>query len=278
MAKDKGNKSKSAKKNLSDKIIFTSFSKRNFYLRSDISAFILNVGNTPISPFMNFDYNMAGLVDKNLIRVANNTMVKKSDEVWVFGEISDGVLMEIYLAKRFNKPTHFFKRIDGRGFEEVRQDEVFLEDVSPWLWDWVKEKKDLERWHPRLRFRRSYPIVYPAYSKRNFFWQMHISRFCLEKRRVPLNPFMLFRYFLGDSVSRESVYRANSNIVKISDELWVFGEISDGVLEEIKIKKEQGGRIRYFKITQSNPVVFRQILAKSAKFEDRDLEKYRHLL
>ncbi|PIP57076.1 hypothetical protein COX04_01450 [Candidatus Woesebacteria bacterium CG22_combo_CG10-13_8_21_14_all_45_10] len=278
MTNNRVNKLRFSKKSSSDKIIFTSYSKRNFYLRSDISAFILNAGRTPISPFMNFDYNMAGLVDKNLIRVANNTMLKKSDEIWIFGEISDEVLIEIYLAKRLNKPIHFFKKIDGEKFEEVRQDSVILEDVSSWLWDWVKEDKVLERWHPRLRFKKSYPLVYPAYSKRNFYWQMHISQFCLEKKRVPLNPFMLFRYFLGDSVSREGVYRANSNIVEISDELWIFGEISDGVLDEIKIIKERGGRIKYYKITKSNPVVFRQISAKSAKFEDENLEKYRHLL
>ena len=52
-----------------NKVIFTSLSKRNFYLRSDISAFVLKSSCTPISPFMNFDYNLAGIVDKDLIRV-----------------------------------------------------------------------------------------------------------------------------------------------------------------------------------------------------------------
>ena len=77
------------------KLVFNSFSKKNFYLRTQISAYTLLQGKVPVNPFMNFDYNLSSAVDKSLIRIANNTMIKKSDELWVFGEISDGVLVEI---------------------------------------------------------------------------------------------------------------------------------------------------------------------------------------
>jgi hypothetical protein len=260
-------------------LVYTSYSKRNFFLRSEISAFVLKKKETPISPFMNFDYNLANLVDQNLIRIANNSLVKICDELWVFGEISDGVLAEIYLAKKFKKPTKYFiYNEDKRTFCEIIEGAVRLDDVSPWLWRWLKNGKNLERWHPRLRFNKTYPVIYPAYSKRNFFWQMHISQFCLEKKRIPLNPFMLFRYFLGDAVPRQTVYLANNNIVRICKELWVFGDIADGVLAEIKLKKDKGEIVKYFKIAQTNPVVFRRIQPKSAIFEKPDLEQFRHLL
>lgn len=262
-----------------NKLIFTSFSKKNFYFRSDISTFVLKDNNTPISPFMNFDYNLSGLVHKDLIRIANNTLIQRCNEAWVFGEVSDGVLAEIYLAQKFKKPIRFFSPSSGKKvFEEIDQNQVGLEDISPWMWEWVKSGKKLERWHPRLRFKKTYPVIYPAYSKRNFYWQMHISQFCLEKKTIPLNPFMLFRYFLGDTVSRESVYLANNNIVRMSDEVWTFGEISDGVLAEVKMKKDQRQLVKYFKIAQTNPVVFRRISPKSVKFEDEELEQYRYLL
>lgn len=250
------------------KIIFTSFSKRNFYLRSAISSFVLQKSLTPISPFMNFDYNLSGSVNQNLIRVANNTMIGKCDELWVFGQISDGVLVEIYLAKKHHKTVRYFLVGENHDFKEVTEGEVVLEDVSPWMWEWVIKGKTLERWHPRLRFNKNYPLVYPAYSKKNFYWQMHISQFCLEKKMVPLNPFMLFRYFLGDIVDRKLVYQANETIVRICDELWVFGPISDGVLKEIKIAKEEKRKVRYFKIIEGDPVKFRQISSKLAEIEE----------
>ncbi len=228
---------------------------------------------------MNFDYNLSGLVNKELIRVANNTLIQRCNEVWVFGEVSDGVLVEIYLAKKFNKPLRFFDFDNNKTtFKEISQDQVKLENVSPWMWEWIKAGKNLKRWHPRLRFKKTYPIIYPAYSKRNFFWQMHISKFCLEKRKVPLNPFMLFRYFLGDAIDRKTVYLANNNIVKMCDEVWTFGEISDGVLAEVKMKKDQNQPVKYFKIAKTNPVVFRKIPAKSVEFEEKELEQYRYIL
>jgi len=255
-------------KNFGNKFIFTSFSKRNFYLRSTISAFVLKKNITPISPFMNFDYNLEGLVDKSLIRIANNTLIGKADELWVFGEISDGVLVEIYLAKKRQIPIKYWKfdKLEN-SFIEISEDKIELEDVSDWMWRMVIFGKKLDRWHPRLRFNRKYPIVYSAYSKRNFFWQMHISKYCLENKMIPLNPFMLFRYFLGDTVSRESVYQANERIVELCDELWVFGEISDGVQKEIDLKEKNGGKISYFKIINTNPVQFRKILKKKAMIE-----------
>ena len=261
------------------RIVFTSFSKRNFYLRSDISRYVLEQDCTPISPFMNFDYNMAGLVSKDLIRTANNSLIKRCDELWVFGEVSDGVLVEIYLAQKSNILVRYFgKTIADGKFKEIKAEEVRLEDVSAWMWEWVLDGKDLARWHPRLRFDKTYQVVYPAYSKRNFFWQMHISQFCLQNRRIPLNPFMLFRYFLGDSVARDKVYTANNNIVAMCDELWSFGQVSDGVLAEIKLKKDKNQPVRYYNIRETNPVVFRRTNANGVIFEESELEEFRHIL
>ncbi len=259
------------------KTVFTSFSKRNFYERAAISATVLNAGFTPISPFMNFDYNLGGIVAKDLIRVANNTLIERCDELWVFGEVSDGVLIEIYLAKKYNKPVHYLQRVlgDQQDFTFVSEDQVRLEDVSQWLWEWMLSGRDLSRWHPRLRFNKTYPVVYSAYSKHNFYWQMHISQFCLEHKVIPLNPFMLFRYFLGDSVPREEVYRANSDIVRMCDELWAFGEVSDGVLDEITLKKHLGGKVSYYKLEGTNPFVFRKVSASAVNYEGPALEKRR---
>lgn len=257
------------------KTVFTSFSKKKFYLRAQISAFILENDSVPISPFMNFEYNMSGTVNKDLIRIANNSMITRSDELWVFGPISDGVLVEVFLAKKNKIPVKFFKIIDDNGnFCEINIKEVELEDVSPWMWEWVETGKNLARWHPRLRFNKHYPLVYPAYSKRNFFWQMHISKFCIEKKMIPLNPFMLFRYFLADTVPREKVYAANKRIIEACDELWVFGEVADGVLKEVKQMESLGKKVKYFKIIDDKKTVnFRKINPENAVLEDELIQQ-----
>ncbi len=262
-----------------NKIIFASFSKKNFYMRAYISAFILENGHTPISPFMNFDYNLSNLVKKDAIRISNNTLIRRSDELWVFGEISDGVLVEIHLAKKKKIPIRYFQPVnDGLSFKELTENNVRLEDVSPWMWEIVLKNGDLERWHPRLRFNKEYPLIYTAYSKKNFYWQVHINRFCLLRKVIPLNPFMLFRYFLGDAVKRDTVYKANNNIVRICDEVWTFGEISDGVLAEIKMKKDKNHPVKHFELIKSNPFVFRKIPKELVKFEEQGLEDFKDIL
>lgn len=265
----------------SNLIVFTSYSKRNFYYRAEVSQFILKGRNTPINPYMNFDYNLSGVIDKSLVRIANNSLISHVDELWVFGEVSDGVLAEIYLANKRNIPVRFFHRVSSGIFKEINIDDVVLEDVSEWLWEYMRAGKDIARWHPRLRFYKTFPLVYNAYSKRNFYLQMHISQYCLEHHMVPVNPFLLFRYFIGDSVPRDVIYEGNNNLVRMSDEVWVFDEVSNGVLAEILTKKEQGGGVKYFRhYSDKAPITYRQISPKKVEFEvprlgDEDLEKYR---
>ena len=85
-------------------------------------------------------------------------------------------------------------------------------------------------------------------SKLLFYYREHISRFVLEKGGIPLNPFMILGYFLNDSVSRNLVREGNNNLVKRSDEIWVFGAISNGVLAEICIARKRKITIKYFQI------------------------------
>lgn len=96
--------------------------------------------------------------------------------------------------------------------------------------------------------------------------RMLISRFVLEQGGVPLNPFMVFDYFLADTVERDVVRRANNNMVALADELWVFGEISNGVLAEIIQAKQAGKPIKYFAIRDDRD--FEELTAMSVELED----------
>ncbi len=94
------------------------------------------------------------------------------------------------------------------------------------------------------------PVVFTAQSKQYFYCRDAICVFVLNQGRVPLNPFRVFDYFLGERVERNLVRQANFNLVRIADELWVFGDtIANGVLAEIKYAIQQRKPIRFFTIS-----------------------------
>jgi hypothetical protein len=114
-------------------------------------------------------------------------------------------------------------------------------------------KKEFE--HVALNLISEKPLVYTAMSKHLFYYRMHISKFVIENGGVPLNPFMIFDYFLLDSVDRDLVREGNNNLVKRCDELWIFGLVSNGVLAEIKIAKAMEKVIKYFKIEKPHKII-----------------------
>jgi len=99
--------------------------------------------------------------------------------------------------------------------------------------------------HRALGLQEKKPVVYTALSKHNFYLRAHISKYVLEQGAVPLNPFMVFDYFMLDTVPRDVVREANNNLLEKADELWVFGQISDGVAAEIKLFD---GKKRFFTV------------------------------
>lgn len=109
--------------------------------------------------------------------------------------------------------------------------------------------------HEALSLVGDKPLVYTAMSKHYFYFRMYISCYVLEKSMVPLNPFMLFDYFLLDTVDRDLIRNANNSIVLRSDQIWVFGPISNGVLAEILLAKKANKLIRYFKIEKPHKIL-----------------------
>lgn len=118
-------------------------------------------------------------------------------------------------------------------------------------------------------------LIYTAFSKHYFYYRMFISRFVLENGCVPLNPFMLFDYFLLDSIDRDMVRDANNSIVLRADEIWVFGPISNGVLAEILLAKNHSKPISFFKIEKPNRLL--PILSEETEMEE-EVQAYHHLI
>ena len=56
---------------------------------------------------------------------ANNELVARSDELWSFGRISDGVEHEIILARELKMPVKFFEfDTDVKIFNEITEEEA----------------------------------------------------------------------------------------------------------------------------------------------------------
>ncbi len=79
---------------------------------------------------MIFEYFMLDTVDRDVVRNANNNLVKKSDELWVFGPVADGVLAEIVLAKEEMKPVRYFSIIGSKDIAEIAKEDVEFEEGS----------------------------------------------------------------------------------------------------------------------------------------------------
>ena len=113
-------------------------------------------------------------------------------------------------------------------------------------------------------------VVFIAMSKHYFFFRRHAVKYVLDQGCTPISQFGIFDYFITDGVDRDSVRKANNNLIRKADEMWVFGPISDGVLAEVKIFRDKMP-IRYFDIIDSKEV--KEITKNEVQFEE-GLEKY----
>ncbi|MBW2963345.1 hypothetical protein KY306_01050 [Candidatus Woesearchaeota archaeon] len=227
------------------KLIFCSISCDNFWGRGKISKFVIEQKGVPINPYMNWDYNLFHQASKESVRAANNSLIKWCNEVWAFGNLSDGVRAEILLAQELGKKVRFFTY---PGFVENE----------------IKVGKDYSHYTFKFRYGRQ-PVIYTAISKHYFYFKMFISKFVLDRGYCPANPFMIFDYWLLDAVDRKEIIESNNNMVNRAEELWVFGPVSDGVLAEINIAKEKNKPVKYFKFDSST---IKEIGKEEIEFED----------
>ena len=110
------------------------------------------------------------------------------------------------------------------------------------------------------------PTVFTAQSKTYFYCKDAICAFVFCQNRLPVNPFMAFGYFLNDRVERDLIRRANNQLISMCDELWVFGDIANGVMFEILLAKRLGMPIRYFTVSAKSSEIT-EVTLKDLRFE-----------
>ena len=115
-----------------DTVVFTAMSKKYFYMRFFVTKSALEQGVVPINPFTSFDYFLLDAVERDTVRRANNTLVARADELWVFGDIADGVRAEVIQAWQQHKTVRFFAFRGDKHIYEVTIDDLVYEDgVEP---------------------------------------------------------------------------------------------------------------------------------------------------
>lgn len=119
-------------------------------------------------------------------------------------------------------------------------------------------------------------VVFTAQSCKNFHQRMLICKHAFEHGAIPVNPFNLFGYFLYELVDRDLIRNANNNLLRRCDELWVYGEISDGVLAEIQMFQELRKPIRYFDISNL-PIEIKEVSKDEMIFE-KDVNQFKYVL
>lgn len=111
-----------------DTVVFAAMSKKYFYMRFFVTKFALEQGAVPINPFASFDYFLLDAVERDTVRRANNTLVARADELWVFGDIADGVRAEVVQAWQQHKTVRFFAFRDDKHIYEVEIGELVYEN------------------------------------------------------------------------------------------------------------------------------------------------------
>ncbi len=121
--------------------------------------------------------------------------------------------------------------------------------------------------------------VYTAQSRQLFYARMLICKYVLEQGAVPLNPFNLWGYFLYELVERDLVRRGNNNLLRLVDEVWVFGPIADGVLAEINYAMALQKPVRFFtagsKLSAIAPIAPTEIAFESGAIRAEQEEQTR---
>jgi hypothetical protein len=95
-------------------MIFAAQAKACFYCRDAVCEYIFKRGGIPLNPFRLFGYFLADRIQRDVIRRASATLIRRCDQVWVFGRmIAESMLFEILCARKLHKPIRLFT-IDSR--------------------------------------------------------------------------------------------------------------------------------------------------------------------
>ena len=99
---------------------------------------------------------------------------------------------------------------------------------------------------------RGSPIVYIASkyagdTAHNTEMARRYCRYAINQGCIPLAPHLLLPQFLSEETERDLAISIDLRLLSLCEELWVCGEISEGMMREIEEAKMAGMPVRYVK-------------------------------
>ncbi len=99
--------------------------------------------------------------------------------------------------------------------------------------------------------RNAWPVVYVCSAYRgnervNVLRARNYCRFVVSKKCVPIAPHLLFPQFVTEATERGMAMKMDYLLLRRCDEVWAFGEITEGMAIEIEMADDEGKRVRYF--------------------------------
>lgn len=89
-------------------------------------------------------------------------------------------------------------------------------------------------------------VVFIAMSSKMFRLREWITKFVFDQGAIPVNCLMIYGYYLYDMVPRVRIIEAYKAVVVRCDEIWTFGDVSDGVRDAMAIARKNKMHIRHF--------------------------------
>lgn len=102
-----------------------------------------------------------------------------------------------------------------------------------------------------------------------------IDLFVYRNCFIPMN-FYQMSYFLRSTLDSTQLKETKEKLFSLSDEVWVFGVITDEILEEIIKAKQNNKEIKFFKIIDEDGVIKKIIFInkENAEFNEKLHSRY----
>lgn len=118
-----------------------------------------------------------------------------------------------------------------------------------------KKQKHLEEYMRCLRIRpgkRTHrKMVYVTHSKSWFYAREVVMQFAVKQGVAAVNPFTTYGFYMDGRVERDEVIECCHQLIRTSDELWVFGPVSEAILTDIAVAVMEGKEVHFFSISEN---------------------------
>lgn len=110
------------------KMVYVTHSRSWFYAKEVVVQFAVKQGVAAVNPFMNYGFYMNGAVEKDEVIECCHQLIRSSDELWVFGPVSEAILTDIAVAVMEGKEVHFFSISEHISeIRELQMDDIIFE-------------------------------------------------------------------------------------------------------------------------------------------------------